>query len=244
MTESFLWLSERAGWKHLYHYTADGSLIRQVTNGPWEVRTLHGVLEGADGDDWIYFSGTERSHIGNDVYRVTLDGSNLTQLSTAPGTHRASFNPAFTRYIDTWSDATTPPQTRLHRADGRELRVIDANQVKVLSEYRLSRAEFVQVETRDGFVMEAVMIKPPDFDPSRRYPRLPAHVRWTTHPASAQRLGRYHVHVPSDACPEGDHHMDLRQPHRERQGRGVDVAGLSPTLASWSCATSKTGSTG
>ena len=165
----FLWLSERAGWKHLYHYTADGSLIRQVTNGPWEVRTLHGVLE-ADGDDWIYFSGTERSHIGNDVYRVTLDGSNLTQLSTAPGTHRASFNPAFTRYIDTWSDATTPPQTRLHRADGREVRVIDANQVKVLSEYRLSRAEFVQVETRDGFVMEAVMIKPPDFDPSRRYP--------------------------------------------------------------------------
>ena len=165
----FLWLSERSGWKHIYHYTADGSLIRPVTSGPWEVRTLHGVNE-ADGVDWIYLSGTERSHIGSDVYRVTLDGSNLTRLSKAPGTHQASFNPSFTQYIDTWSDVTTPPQTRLHRADGREVRVIDANQVKVLSEYRLSRPEFVQVETRDGFVMEAVMIKPPDFDPSRRYP--------------------------------------------------------------------------
>ena len=64
----------------------------------------------------------------------------------------------------------TPPQVRLHREDGNEVRVIDANEVEVLSEYRLSQPEFLQVETRDGFVMEAMMIKPPDFDPLRRYP--------------------------------------------------------------------------
>ena len=169
---SFLWLSERSGWKHIYHYAADGALIRQVTDGPWEVRTLHGVA--ADAADktggWIYFSGTERSHIGGDVYRVKLDGSRLMHLSTAAGTHQANFNPSFTHYIDTWSDITTPPQVRLHRADGGELRVIDDNPVTGLSEYRLSQPEFLQVQTRDGFVMEAMMIKPPDFDPARRYP--------------------------------------------------------------------------
>ena len=65
---------------------------------------------------------------------------------------------------------TTPPQTRLHKGDGAEVRVIDENKVAALAEYRLSKPEFLQVKTRDGFVMEAMMIKPPDFDPSRRYP--------------------------------------------------------------------------
>ena len=169
---SFLWLSERSGWKHIYHYAADGALVRQVTDGPWEVRTLHGAAADAAAEDggWIYFSGTERSHIGSDVYRVKLDGSRLMHLSAAAGTHQANFNPSFTRYIDTWSDITTPPQVRLHRADGGELRVIDDNPVTVLSEYRLAQPAFLQVQTRDGFVMEAIMIKPPDFDPSRRYP--------------------------------------------------------------------------
>jgi dipeptidyl-peptidase-4 len=64
----------------------------------------------------------------------------------------------------------TPPQVRLHRGDGSEVRVIAENPVSVLAQYRLSKPELLQVATRDGFVMEAMMIKPPDFDPSRRYP--------------------------------------------------------------------------
>ena len=63
-----------------------------------------------------------------------------------------------------------PTQVRLHRADGTEVRVIDANPVESLSQYRLSKPEFVEVKARDGFVMDAMLIKPPDFDPSRRYP--------------------------------------------------------------------------
>lgn len=164
---SFLWLSERSGWRHVYHYRADATPIRQVTNGRWEVRTLHGVDEAGG---WIYFSGTERSAIGGDVYRVKLDGSGLTRLSAAPGTHAATFNPSLTHYLDSWSDVATPPQTRLHRADGTEVKVVDANPVPVLAEYRLAKPEFLQVETRDGFVMEAMLMRPPDFAPSRKYP--------------------------------------------------------------------------
>lgn len=164
---SFLWFSERTGWKHLYHHRADGSVVRQVTDGPWEVRELHGVDESTG---WAYFSGTERSPIGRDIYRVRLDDSNSTRLSDAPGTHRAQFNPSLTRYIDTWSNITTPPSVRLHAADGAEVRVVDANRVTVLDEYRLSDPEFFQVANRDGFVMEAMMIKPTDFDPSQHYP--------------------------------------------------------------------------
>ena len=165
--DSFLWLSERSGWKHLYHYRADGGLVQQITDGPWEVREVHGVDPAGE---WVYFSGTERSQIGHDIYRVRLDGSRLTRLSASQGTHRAQFNPSFTRYIDTWSDISTPPSVRIHAADGAEARVLDANQDTPLHDYRLATPEFVQVTTRDGFVMEAMMIKPPDFDPTGRYP--------------------------------------------------------------------------
>ena len=167
MDGSFLWLSGRSGWQHVYHYQADGTLLKQVTDGKWELRTLHGI---DDGNDWIYFSGTERSHIGRDVYRIKLDGSGMQRLSKAEGTHNARFSPGFTYYIDSWSDATTPTQMRLHKNDGSEVRVIEENKVPALAQFRLSKPDFLQVKTRDGFVMEAMMIKPPDFNPSRRYP--------------------------------------------------------------------------
>ena len=164
---TFLWLSERSGWKHLYHYETDGTLIAQVTDGEWELRTLHGFDEETG---WVYFSGTAHSPIGGDVYRIMLDGSQLTRLSAKAGTHRASFSPDFARYLDTWSDINTPPQVRVHAADGTETHVVAENLVAALADYRLSTPEFLQVPARDGFVMEAMMITPPDFDPSRRYP--------------------------------------------------------------------------
>jgi dipeptidyl-peptidase-4 len=164
---SFLWISERSGWRHLYRYTAEGSLAGPVTRGEWDVRTLHGVDESGG---WIYFSGTERSYIGSDAYRIKLDGTGLTRLTQRAGMHRVTFSPAFARFIDSWSDANTPPQVRVHTAGGIDVRVIHEGRVPQLAEFQLSTPEFLQVKTRDGFVMEAVLIKPPDFNPSRKYP--------------------------------------------------------------------------
>jgi len=164
---SFLWFSERSGFKHLYRYRTDGTLVRQVTTGRWDVRALYGVDES---NGLVYFPSSERSAIGTDLYRISLDGAGFTRLSQPPGTHRAIFNPAFTHYVGIWSDVTTPPQVRLHRADGVEVRVIDANPVKAHAQFQLSKPEFVQVTARDGYVMDAMIIRPPDFNPSRRYP--------------------------------------------------------------------------
>jgi dipeptidyl-peptidase-4 len=166
---SFLWRSERTGWLHLYHYAADGKLIKQLTDGRWEVRGLDAVDEQAG---WIYFHGTEHSHVAEQVYRVRLDGTGLTQLTKTEGTHSASFNPTATLFIDKWSDVNTPTQVRLFGADGSQVRVIEENRVAALGQYKLGKAEFVQVKTRDGFELEAMMIRPPDFDPSKKYPVL------------------------------------------------------------------------
>ena len=173
---------------------------------------------------WIYFSGTERSHIGNDVYRIKTDGTGLSRLSKADGTHAAEFSPAFAYYLDKWSDVTTPPQTRLHKSDGTEVRVIDENKVSALADYKLSKPELLQVKTRDGFVMEAMMIKPPDFDPLEALSCVSVHLRRSAHAAGAQSVGRFAVHVSPAARTERDHRLDLRQPDGERQGQRISLA--------------------
>ena len=165
---SFLWLSERSGWRHFYHYTADGTLLKAITQGEWEIRRTHGIDRTFT---WVYFSSTAQSPLGLDLYRVRLDGTDLQRLSDVPGRHQVFMNPSTTLFLDSWSDVMTPPQVRVHRTNRGELvRVADANPVAALKEHALSVPEFVQVKTRDGFVMEGMMIKPANFDPARRYP--------------------------------------------------------------------------
>lgn len=163
---SFLWQSERTGYRHVYHYAADGTLLGAVTAGDWDVRDLYGAAP----DGWVYFAAAERSPIANHVYRVRLDGSSMARLSATEGGHFASFNPQRSMYVDIFSTATMPPQTRLFDSSGKLVRTIEENHVAALDQYNLGRVEFMQVKTRDGFPMEAMMIKPPNFDPSKKYP--------------------------------------------------------------------------
>ncbi|MFS8087384.1 MAG: prolyl oligopeptidase family serine peptidase, partial [Acidobacteriota bacterium] len=164
---TFLWLSDRSGWRHIYHYDADGKLIKQVTNGDWDVRSLDEVEEGKG---TIYFSGTEHSYIASYEYAIKLDGSGMTRVTMSEGNHRASFNSTASHFIDSWSDVNTPMQVRLSDGAGKLVRPIDENKIAALGQYKLGKVEFVNVKTRDGFTMEAMMIKPPDFDPSKKYP--------------------------------------------------------------------------
>ncbi len=164
---TFLWASERSGWEHLYHYSADGKLLRQVTDGKWEVRSIQGVDEQ---NGFIYFTGTQHSHIAPNGYRIKLDGTGLQRLTMTEGTHRIDVSPAYNYFINVWSDLNTPSQVRLFDAAGKLVRVISENKVDALKQYKLGTAELLQVKNRDGFVMEAMMIKPPDFDPRKKYP--------------------------------------------------------------------------
>lgn len=118
----------------------------------------------------VFFSGTEHSPIANHTYRISLDGTGLKRLTATDGTHKSVFNSRYSHFVDYSSDIRTPPQMRLMSADGETARVINENPVEVLKDYELGNAELIQVPTRDGFRMEALMIRPPRFDASRKYP--------------------------------------------------------------------------
>jgi dipeptidyl-peptidase-4 len=164
---SFLWLRERSGFRHIYHVDANGRDRRQVTNGRWDVRRFHGVDEGTG---LIYFSAGARDHLSTDVYSIRLDGTTMTRLSQGDGTHGATFSPSFGYYVDEWSTLAAPAQMRVHDRSGRDVRVVHADAGRALRDFRLVTPDVLQIKARDGFVLDAMMLKPPDFSPSRRYP--------------------------------------------------------------------------
>jgi dipeptidyl-peptidase-4 len=164
---SFLWRSARDGYRHLYHYARDGKLIRRVTEGPWEVRDLHGVDETSG---WVYFNASKETPAEDHAYRVKLGGGTIERLTTPGASHSVNFDPTFRYFFDTFSNLTTPPKVHLRRADGTLERVISENDVTVLSEYEYSPPELMRVPARDGLMLNAILVRPTKIEPGRKYP--------------------------------------------------------------------------
>ena len=163
---SFLWTSERDGWKHIYHYAADGSLKDRVTTGEWEVRSIAHVDRESG---WIYFTATRDYPVSTNLYRVKIGGP-IERLTQGAGSYQASLSPDGRHYVASWSDLRTPTRVKLHAADGTLVRTVDTNPVYRLKEYRFGPRERVGVRTRDGFILEGELVLPADLDPSKKYP--------------------------------------------------------------------------
>jgi dipeptidyl aminopeptidase/acylaminoacyl peptidase len=164
---SFLLFSERTGWKHLYLYDKNAKLKHAVTEGKWDVRQVEHVDEE---NGWIYFSGTRDSHIAGNLYRVKIDGGKIKRLTKAPVDHRINISSNGKYFIDTWSNDSTPTKVTLYGINGRKIRTLDNNPVYNRQEYIFGTYEQFQIEMQDGFLLEASLIKPPDFDRNKKYP--------------------------------------------------------------------------
>ena len=164
---SFLLPSERDGWRHLYRFDKDGKIMMALTAGEWEVRTIHEVDEAGG---WVYLSGTRDSHLSENLYRVQLDGTQLTRLTEATRHHRVSVAPGGRYFIDRQSDLDSPLTIQLCGGDGTKLRTLDTNPVDDLEDYDLGPVELVDIEMRDGFKLPGILVQPPDFQADQKYP--------------------------------------------------------------------------
>jgi dipeptidyl-peptidase-4 len=163
----FLWGSERTGYLHLYLYDLNGKQIAQVTKGDWEVTGTPAVDEAKG---LVYFTATAESPTERHVYRVALDGSGFARLTKEAGTHAPKFSPNAGAFEDTFSSASVPPRQDLRRADGSAIAPLNENKVAELADYSLTPPEFLKVKAQDGTELNAMMIKPPNFDASKKYP--------------------------------------------------------------------------
>lgn len=162
---SFLLVSDRSGWRHVYHFDETGELIGPVTSGEWDVRGVEHV-----GEETIYFNATKDNPIATNLYRAEIDGGAIERLTQGPGSHSIAMNPSATRFIDSWSTRTQPTRVALFAGDGTEQRTLDTNPVYEIAEYAWGSDEQFQIETEDGFLLEASLVKPADFDAGRKYP--------------------------------------------------------------------------
>lgn len=165
----FLWSSERTGYRHLYLYDLEGQQLAQLTKGEWEVTSLNAVEESKG---VAYFTATEKSPLERQLYRVGLDGSGFTRITKEEGTHDAVVAPNAATFYDTYSNTAAPPRQDLYRTDGSRVTLINENKVAELADYHLSTVEFLSVKSRDGVLLNASIIKPPNYDAQKKYPVL------------------------------------------------------------------------
>ena len=170
--------SDRSGWMHLYLYNMNGQLLRQVDDGEYEVSEVYGYDE-ATGNTYFaaHVAGAatqSTSELGATEQRVYVVHGNGKKecLTENAGWNSAVFSSDYRYFIHTWSDINTPPVYALCNASGKMLTTLVDNQElrTKLSALNLGRRELFQLTTSDGVTLNGWMVKPADFDASKRYP--------------------------------------------------------------------------
>ncbi len=167
---SFIWTSEKDGFNHIYHYDKSGKLKNQVTKGKWEVTSYYGFDEK---NKTVYYQSVENGSINRDVYSISIDGKSKKRITLKTGTNNATFSPNFQYFINTYSSATSAPYYSLNDSKtSKEVKKIQSNEAveEKLAKYTISPKEFSTITTEKGHVLNTWMIKPKDFDPTKKYP--------------------------------------------------------------------------
>jgi len=181
---AFVWSSERSGFRHLYLYDENGELLRPLTAGSWMTigDNDRGVVS-VDGErGLVYFMGTAASPTERQLYAVSLDTLNPSQvqrLSREPGWHNVTMAPTATRsartYLDSWSSPEQPPSLAIRNIDGSVRQWIVRNALDQQHPYTPYRAdhvveEFGTIPAVDGQALHYRILKPRRMEPGKRYP--------------------------------------------------------------------------
>ena len=167
----FLWTSEKDGFNHIYLYQISGKERRQITKGNWEVTNFYGY---DDKNKVLYFQSNEESPLERNIYRVNIWGKSKKKLSKKSGTNSASFNSNFSYFINTYSNANLPNAITLNNNTGELIKKLKNSESLLgsLSEFDLTSKEFFNFKTEQGIKLNGWMMKPHNFDESKKYPVL------------------------------------------------------------------------
>lgn len=169
LKDGFTYVSEQDGYAHIYLYSPTGVVQRQVTKGNWDVTRFIGIDEKTK---TVYYESAEESPTQRAVYKIDAKGVKV-KLSKSVGTNSASFSANYAYYVNRYSNANTPVRITVNETkSGKELRVLQDNAAlrERLKEYRFAPKEFMTVHTASDYEFNAWMIKPANFDPSKKYP--------------------------------------------------------------------------
>ncbi len=184
----FSFVSEKSGFNHLYWYNMNGTLMKQVTQGNYELKEFLGYDE-ADGS--FYYSSNEESPLRQAIYKIDRKGKK-TKLSAQTGTNTAQFSSNMKYYMNRFSNTTTPTVVTLNNNNGQVLTTLIDNAAlkERLAARNLPQTEFFTFTTERGTELNGWMMKPTDFQASKKYPVL---LYQYSGPGSQEVLDRYSV---------------------------------------------------
>lgn len=160
--------SDRSGKKQLYLYDLSGKLIRQLTDGKSVVTAVYGYDEKSGK---VYYQAAGKNPMNREVYVADAKGR-TSVIAGKDGWNSAIFSSNYSYFVKVWSDCNTPYQYTLCKGDGKELKTMvdNAELAEKLAGCNLPRKEFFQFTTSEGISLNGVMIKPVDFDETKKYP--------------------------------------------------------------------------
>lgn len=169
--KTFILNSEKSGWNHFYQHDFSGKLIRQLTSGNWDVDQFYGIDEEKK---LFYISTSEINSTERYVYACSMDGKTKRQITKRKGWNSATFNADYSYFLLNQSDINQPPYYALCDASGKEVRVLEDNQLlkEHLTKYDLTTAEIINYKNAYGESLNAFMMKPKIFDATKKYPVL------------------------------------------------------------------------
>jgi putative heme-binding domain-containing protein len=172
--KSFLWLSERSGWRHVYHASIDGSPLKQITTGAFDVIAIEAVDESGG---WLYYAASPKNATQRYLFRLKLDGGKTEQLSPEkqPGWHEYDISPDAKWAFHAWSNFTTPPVVELVRPGEHAVvrRLTDNAKLRAkLAVLKQPEVEFMRVPIGGGVTLDGWSVKPKNVDSTAKLPLL------------------------------------------------------------------------
>jgi len=168
--QTFIGVSEQDGYRHIYQYNINGTVLKQLTKGKWDVTDVYGYDEKKQ---VVYYQSAEISPLQRDVYGVDVKGR-MTRLTNGKGTHAASFNSTFTSFVDNASSMEVPNIFTLRTSSGTSIRTI-GNNAGLASEFKalnLPAKEIFTFTTSENIKLNGWILKPVNYDASKKYPLL------------------------------------------------------------------------
>ena len=164
-SNNFAWISERDGFNNIYYYDIEGNLIKQLTSNKFVVRNiLTSINKGSE----IVFTSTGENPLNTLFFSVSLTGKQRL-LTTEQGTHTISFSPDGKWIFDEYSNHTTPSKSILLSSSGKKSIVL-LEAANKLAEYKIGETEIGSIKNDGGTTLYTRLIKPSNFDPSKKYP--------------------------------------------------------------------------
>jgi len=160
--------SERDGWMHLYLYNMNGQLLRQVDHGDYEVSEVYGVDDQTGN---VYYASHQYGATDQRVFMTQANGK-TTCLTNKAGWSSAVFSSNYQSFIHVWSNLNTPPVVTLCNNSGKAITTLVDNKElrEQLAKEQLGSRELFTMTTADGITLNGWMVKPANFDATKRYP--------------------------------------------------------------------------